>query len=153
MIRSVVFLIAALVSASASAAGTAVELYRNPNCGCCEAHAEYLRGHGFDVEVIASEDLASIKSRHGVTRQLAACHTALIDGYVVEGHVPVDSIERLLEERPDVAGIAVPGMPVGSPGMGMERGLKEPLRVWTIPSQSGDQPALYATYRTLPANG
>ncbi len=153
MIRSVVFLIASLVSANAFAASIEVDLYRNPNCGCCEAHAEYLRSHGFDVDVIAADDLSSVKARHGVTRQLAACHTALVDGYVVEGHVPVDSIERLLEERPDVAGIAVPGMPVGSPGMGMERGLREPLRVWTIPSQTGATPGLFATYQALPANG
>ncbi len=75
-------------------------------------------------------DLAYIKSRHGVTTNLAACHTALADGYVIEGHVPADVIQRLLRERPDVVGIAVPGMPIGSPGMEGEP--KQPYDILTF---------------------
>lgn len=77
----------------------------------------YLRANGFPVTTEDRDDLAPIKRRHGVPRDLAACHTAIVEGYVVEGHVPADLIERLLRERPRITGIAVPGMPVGSPGM------------------------------------
>jgi hypothetical protein len=77
----------------------------------------YLRSKGFPVKIEDRNDLASIKRRYGVPRDLAGCHTAIVDGYVVEGHVPADLIDRLLQERPRVIGIAVPGMPAGSPGM------------------------------------
>lgn len=149
MIRSILFVLMAAAPGLALAAGEAVELYRDPNCGCCGAHAEYLRGQGFEVEMVATDDIAGVKSEYGVPRALASCHTALIDGYVVEGHVPADAIERLLAERPDVTGISVPGMPVGSPGMGMERGLREPLQVWTIPSSNSERPRLHAVYQRL----
>lgn len=143
MIRTLVFLAAAAVSGGAFAATGSVELYRDPSCGCCAAHADYLRDHGFDVEVIATDELASVKSEHGVPDALAGCHTAVADGYVFEGHVPADSFERVLEERPAIVGVSVPGMPAGSPGMGGE--LRAPLRVWTIPA-AGDAPAVHATY-------
>jgi hypothetical protein len=77
----------------------------------------HLRANGFAVKPVDTDDLDTIKARHGVPRKLEACHTALVGGYVVEGHVPADTIKRLLRERPSVAGIAVPGMPVGAPGM------------------------------------
>jgi hypothetical protein len=77
----------------------------------------HLRENGFTVQAEDTDDLAPIKARHGVPRRLESCHTALVDGYVIEGHVPADTIKRLLRERPAVAGLAVPGMPVGSPGM------------------------------------
>lgn len=149
MIRRFLFVLMAAVPGLALAAGEAVEFYRDPSCGCCGAHAEYLRDQGFEVEVIATDDIAGVKTEHGVPPALAACHTALIDGYVVEGHVPADSIERLLAERPDVTGISVPGMPVGSPGMGMEQGLREPLQVWTIPASASERPRLHAVYQRL----
>jgi hypothetical protein len=149
MIRRILLVLLAAAPGVALAAGEAVELYRDPGCGCCGAHAEYLRGHGYEVEVIATDDIAGVKSEHGVPRALASCHTALIEGYVVEGHVPADSIERLLAEQPDVIGISVPGMPVGSPGMGMEHGLREPLQVWTIPASAGERPQLHAIYQRL----
>jgi hypothetical protein len=78
---------------------------------------EHLRQHGFTVKVENMTDLRPVKVKHGVPADLQACHTALVDGYVVEGHVPADLIVRLLRERPNVAGLAVPGMPIGSPGM------------------------------------
>ena len=93
-------------------------LYKNPQCGCCQGHADYLREQGFELEVIATHDLPTIKRQHGVPEKLEGCHTLLVDGYVIEGHVPVNSIRRLLAERPDIKGISLPGMPAGSPGMG-----------------------------------
>ncbi|MCM2277324.1 MAG: DUF411 domain-containing protein [Oligoflexia bacterium] len=94
-----------------------VKVYKSPNCGCCSKWEEHLMESGFRVESEKVEDLAAIKAAHGVARELGSCHTALIDGYVVEGHVPVKAIQKLLSERPEIAGISVPGMPIGSPGM------------------------------------
>lgn len=149
MLRFLSVLLLSAVSSTALAATGSMNFYRNPNCGCCGAHAEYLRDNGFDVNVIAAENLGEVKAEHGVPDALAACHTAIIDGYVVEGHVPVESIERMLEEQPAITGIAVPGMPTGSPGMGMERGLQEPLQVWTIPESDGDSPSVHSTYHRI----
>ncbi|MAO65105.1 MAG: hypothetical protein CL666_08905 [Balneola sp.] len=94
-----------------------VTMYKNPNCQCCSKWATYLENNGFSVEEIPTDTLASVKKQKGVPDQLGACHTALIDGYVVEGHVPVGAINKLLNERPETKGIAVPGMPAESPGM------------------------------------
>ena len=94
-------------------------VYKTPTCGCCRAWVEHLRANGFRVETVDQEDLTPIKAAHGVGEHLASCHTALIGGYVVEGHVPAADVVRLLKERPAVAGIAAPGMPTGSPGMEM----------------------------------
>ncbi|SDK25222.1 DUF411 domain-containing protein [Billgrantia gudaonensis] len=98
-------------------AGPLVEMHKDPNCGCCTAWAEHLEAAGFDVEVHDTDDMRAVKIEHGLTPELASCHTATVEGYVIEGHVPAADIERLLEEKPDVAGLAVPGMPHGSPGM------------------------------------
>jgi hypothetical protein len=92
-------------------------LYKTPFCGCCEGHAQYLRENGFDVTEIPTDDLTLIRQQHGVPEQLAGCHTILIEGYVVEGHVPAAAIGKLLAERPRIKGISLPGMPTGSPGM------------------------------------
>jgi hypothetical protein len=94
-------------------------VYKTATCGCCTAWVEHVRAAGFEVEAIdvARERLIEHKQSAGLDRRLASCHTATIDGYVIEGHVPAADIRRLLEQRPDVAGLAVPGMPVGSPGM------------------------------------
>jgi hypothetical protein len=92
-------------------------VHRDPSCGCCGAWTEHLRAAGFSVEIINESDMSGVKARLGVPQQLASCHTAEVDGYVVEGHVPVASIQRLLSERPKMLGLAVPGMPAGSPGM------------------------------------
>ncbi len=109
---------------------TEVTVYKNPSCLCCTKWVEHLRANGFDVRAVDASDLAQIKGRYGVPSELASCHTAIVDGYVVEGHVPADIIQRLLKERPAVAGIAVPGMPVGSPGM--EGPYPEPYNVLTF---------------------
>ena len=95
-----------------------VLLYKNPQCGCCEGYAKYLRKNGYSVTVKPSHDLSLIKRNNGVPEEFEGCHTSLIDGYVVEGHVPVGTINKLLSERPDIKGISLPGMPMGSPGMG-----------------------------------
>lgn len=94
-------------------------VYRSPTCGCCSKWVKHLRDHQFSVEDIVRDDMAAVKEQFGIPRQLASCHTAVIDGYVVEGHVPADDIMKMLETKPDISGIAVPGMPVGTPGMEM----------------------------------
>ena len=110
-------------------------LYKNPECGCCENYAAYLRKNGFEVEVIPSYDLAEISSKAGVPPEYEGCHTAFIEGYVVDGHVPMKAIEKLLKERPAIAGIALPGMPMGSPGMG-----DDPTKTFTVYAVTKDGP-------------
>lgn len=90
---------------------------KDPSCGCCGAWIDHVRKAGFTVEVIESPEVNRLKTRLGVPQALASCHTAEIGGYVIEGHVPADAIKRLLTEKPQARGLAVPGMPVGSPGM------------------------------------
>lgn len=96
-------------------------VYKSPTCGCCEKWIEHMRSAGFAVEAVdvEGEGLTAIKERHGVGRELSSCHTAVVGDYVIEGHVPAEDIARLLSERPDIEGLAVPGMPIGSPGMEM----------------------------------
>lgn len=101
----------------ANAASIKATLYKNPQCSCCESYATYLGRNGFDVTVIPSNDLELLNQQHGVPAALDGCHTTLMEGYVVVGHVPVEVVERLLKERPDITGIAIPGMPSGTPGM------------------------------------
>jgi hypothetical protein len=99
------------------ASAAEISVYKTPTCGCCTEWVEHLEQNGFEVTVRSLDDLGPIKSRLGVPYDLQSCHTAEVGGYVVEGHVPAEDIRRLLEERPTATGIAVPGMPVGSPGM------------------------------------
>ena len=94
-----------------------VQVSKVTGCGCCEGWAEHLRASGFACEVTAHDDLTPIKRRLGVPEDLESCHTATLEGYVVEGHVPAAALQRLLAERPAIIGLAVPGMPMGSPGM------------------------------------
>ena len=100
-----------------SAAPLEVTVYKSPTCGCCGKWVSYLEENGFSVVTHEVKDVGPIKRLHGVPQELGSCHTALIGDYVIEGHVPVADIHRLLEEAPNVKGIAVPGMPIGSPGM------------------------------------
>ena len=97
--------------------GPAVQVYKDPTCGCCSLWVEHLRKAGFSATVSDVEDIDAIKTKHGVPRQVRSCHTAIVGGYVIEGHVPATDVQRLLKERPAVAGIGVAGMPIGSPGM------------------------------------
>jgi hypothetical protein len=115
---------------ASSASPRQMIVYRDPSCGCCEAWAELAKQHGFAVQVINHPDMAGLKRSKGVPDQLASCHTALINGYVIEGHVPFDAVERLLASSPaDLAGVAVPGMPRGSPGMEMPDGTRDAFEV------------------------
>ena len=93
---------------------------KDPSCGCCRGWTEHVRAAGFPIEIVESASVGRLKARLGVPQDLAGCHTAEVGGYVVEGHVPAAAIRRLLEERPAATGLAVPGMPVGSPGMEVE---------------------------------
>jgi len=105
-----------------------VVVYKTPSCGCCTAWADHLRANGFTVTVEEMQDLKLLKTRLGVPDDLESCHTATVGGYFVEGHVPASDVRRLLAEKPVAKGIAVPGMPVGSPGM--ERGdQRDPYQV------------------------
>ena len=126
----------------AFAGSTHVTLYKNPECSCCEGYAAYLRDNGFDVEVKPTTDLAEISRKAGVPAQMEGCHTAFIDGYVVDGHVPVTVIEKLLTERPAVAGITLPGMPMGSPGMVGEK--TGPFTIYAV-TKDGKAPTVYTT--------
>jgi len=94
-----------------------VTVYKSPTCGCCGKWVEHMRANGFEVTVTDMPDVAPVKDKQGVPAALRSCHTALIGGYAIEGHVPADVIKKLLKEKPSAAGIAVPGMPMGSPGM------------------------------------
>lgn len=100
-----------------SASNEVMEVYKNPQCGCCGAWVSHLRARGFAVNVHEVADTAAIREQQRVPPALGSCHTATVNGYVIEGHVPAADIHRLLKEKPAVAGLAVPGMPAGSPGM------------------------------------
>jgi hypothetical protein len=105
----------------ATAASPTIEVYKDPTCGCCGKWVEHLRANGFSARVNEIAALDAFKSRVGVPAALASCHTALVDGYVIEGHVPAAEIRRLLTDRPKARGLAVPGMPPGAPGMDIPR--------------------------------
>lgn len=107
------------LAVAATALTHAVEVYHDPACGCCVNWIGYMRAQGYVVTVHETSSLATVKQRLGVPAAAASCHTAQIAGYVIEGHVPVQDIRRLLAERPDAIGLAAPGMPMGSPGMEM----------------------------------
>ena len=102
---------------SETAALPTVTVYKSPTCGCCKSWVEHVKAAGFAVEVHDLDDLGEIKDEAGVPDGARSCHTAIVDGYAIEGHVPAETIKRLLKERPKIAGLAVPGMPAGSPGM------------------------------------
>lgn len=98
--------------------GHHVTLYRSPTCGCCLGYAEALRAEGFTVEVIEDRDMRAVKAQYAIPATKESCHTSVIDGsYVVEGHVPLEAVKTLLQDRPDIAGIGLPSMPSGTPGM------------------------------------
>ncbi|HYI89676.1 MAG TPA: DUF411 domain-containing protein [Beijerinckiaceae bacterium] len=117
---------------------------KDPSCGCCRGWTEHVRAAGFPIEIVESASVGRLKARLGVPQDLAGCHTAEVGGYVVEGHVPAAAIRRLLEERPAATGLAVPGMPVGSPGMEVEGSPPEIYEV-VLFGPSGRQ--LFARYR------
>ena len=110
--------------------GIPIKVYKTPSCGCCKAWVEHLQENGFAVEVVDMPDLSAVKAKYGVGENLEACHTAVVNNYVVEGHVPADLILKMLKEKPAIAGLTVPGMPMGSPGM--EGASKQPYDVLTF---------------------
>ncbi|MCK5871446.1 MAG: DUF411 domain-containing protein [Methylococcales bacterium] len=94
-------------------------VYRSPSCSCCGKWIEHVKKNNFNVKDVLTQDMQAIKNKHGVSQKMASCHTAIVDGYVVEGHVPAHDIKALLNMKPKIVGISVPGMPVGTPGMEM----------------------------------
>lgn len=122
-----------IMSAQAHAALQGV-MYKNPGCECCEGHIDHLRKNGINVSVVEHPDMISFRKARGIPEPLVGCHTILLNGYLIEGHVPADAIKKLLAERPKIKGISVPGMPTNSPGM--EHGVMKPstLNVYEIAS-------------------
>jgi len=119
-----------------------ITVYKSPTCGCCTKWVDHLKENGLAVESVDVGDLNRIKAMVGVTPELASCHTAIVDGFVIEGHVPAADIKRLLTERPEVKGLTVPGMPHGSPGM--ETGRQDSYRVLTFDADGNTQ--VFARY-------
>lgn len=126
-------LIAPPASAKPAEAG-AIEVWKSPTCGCCLKWADHLEANGFSVTAknTSYQMLGRIKRQAGIEKKLASCHTGLIDGYAIEGHVPAEDIKRLLAERPDAIGLSVPDMPLGSPGMEQADGTTEPYDVLLV---------------------
>jgi hypothetical protein len=104
-------------AAKAPAARTAVAVYKSPTCGCCGKWVEHMQANGFAPTVNDMPDLSAVKTKNGVPEKLTSCHTSIVGGYVIEGHVPAEDIRRLLRDKPAIVGLAAPGMPAGSPGM------------------------------------
>jgi hypothetical protein len=117
MLKAAALAVAGLAGRAGAAAPPEMLVYKSATCGCCNDWVKHLRSSGLAVKTVDVGDLQTIRARFGVPDRLAACHTAVIGGYVVEGHVPASAIKRLLAEKPGVVGISVPGMPNGSPGM------------------------------------
>jgi hypothetical protein len=126
----------------ADAERPSITVYKSPTCGCCTKWIDHLDAHGFEVTTTDMPDVTPIKERLGVPPTLSSCHTAVVGGYVVEGHVPADVVKKMLTEQPDVTGIAVPGMPIGSPGMEVPGRRPQPYEVIAF-DQSGGR-AVYA---------
>jgi len=134
----------ALASLTAIAAGAPeAVVYKSPTCGCCTSWVAHMKASGFAVKAVDVSDLNAVKQRFGVPAQLASCHTALVGGYVVEGHVPASAVKRLLEEKPAALGVSVPGMPIGSPGM--EGPNPEPFAVQRFDERG--RTSIYESYR------
>ena len=119
LLTSTIAIVVALLSGPTFAQRPAatVQVYKSPTCGCCANWVKHLQQHGFKTEVTETDSLAEIKAKNKIPERVQSCHTAVVDGYVIEGHVPAPDVQRLLKERPAVIGLAVPGMPIGSPGM------------------------------------
>ncbi|HEV7368304.1 DUF411 domain-containing protein [Arenibaculum sp.] len=142
--RALLFALALLVPtvtqlavAQAQAAPDRVEVWKSPSCGCCGGWVDHMRAAGFAVTVHEVDDLEPVKRSGGVPEALGSCHTALVDGYVIEGHVPAGDVRRLLSERPAARGLSVPGMPMDAPGMDMATG--EPYETILFGASGGDR--------------
>ncbi len=128
----------AVIGGAASAAEARdITVYKTPWCGCCKGWIAHLRKAGFRAKVVEVEDLAPIRNKHGVPFELSSCHTGVIAGYVVEGHVPPADVVRLVREKPKALGITVPGMPIGSPGMEAPDGRTEAYQTLLLLDRRG----------------
>jgi len=134
--RSVATLALAAILAWAGSVWTAAQtakpqmtVYKSATCGCCSKWVEHMQANGFEVKAVNVDDIDKVKRERGVPADAASCHTAIVNGYVVEGHVPADAVQKMLKEKPSIAGIAVPGMPMGSPGMEVPGGQKEAFNI------------------------
>ncbi|GBE17040.1 hypothetical protein BMS3Abin15_00874 [bacterium BMS3Abin15] len=107
-----------------------VIVYKSPTCGCCVKYISYLKSQGLKIETVTTNDTASVKNEHKISRDMESCHTAIFGDYFVEGHVPIEAVNKLLEEKPDIDGIALPEMPSGSPGMPGPK--LEPFKIYSI---------------------
>jgi hypothetical protein len=122
-----------------------MRVFKSPTCGCCGDWITHLREHGFEVEVVDTNDLVTVKTALGIPPEMGSCHTAEIGDYVVEGHVPAADIAAFMAEAPDARGLAVPGMPVGSPGMEIEGAQAQPYDVMTIAADGST--SVFRSYR------
>lgn len=134
---------AALLVPGRVRAAPVMTVHKDPTCGCCEAWVDHVRAAGYEARVVEVAAINAVKAKLGVPPGLRSCHTAEIDGYVLEGHVPAAAIARLLAERPKVRGLAVPGMPIGSPGMEVEGRDSETYDVMAF----GDEQEKFMTFR------
>ena len=128
----VLFSSAAAACTDASAAAPQMTVYATPTCGCCKAWVEHMKESGFTVQVVYQDDLSAIKAKHNVPEELMSCHLGVVENYAFEGHVPADVVKRVLLERPAILGVAVPGMPMGAPGMEMPNGHVQPYEVFSF---------------------
>ncbi|WP_374470959.1 DUF411 domain-containing protein [Phenylobacterium sp.] len=126
-----------LPAGCARAAPRELAVFKTPWCGCCKGWLAHMTRAGFTAQVTELEDLAPVRERYGVPFQLSSCHTAVIGGYVVEGHVPPADVQRLLKERPKAIGLTVPGMPLGSPGMELPDGTREAFETLLLLDRQG----------------
>jgi len=133
--RTVLVLAAGLVAAAcepATAAPQMITVYKDPSCGCCTGWVEHLNAAGFKTRIVETTDRAALHERLKLSAEMASCHTGQVGLYLIEGHVPASDIRRLLKERPNVLGLVVPGMPIGSPGMEMPDGTREAYDVLLV---------------------
>jgi hypothetical protein len=130
MRASIALILAALLTTSAMAGGK-VQVFKSDSCQCCNKWVAHMQSRGFTLETkdISNSDRTRLRATLGIKPEHAACHTAIVGDYIIEGHVPAEDVERLLSEKPDARGLTVVGMPAGSPGMEMEDGTKEPFEV------------------------
>lgn len=132
-----VILLTTETSIAATSDALKITVYRDPACGCCGNWMNHLTTQGFEPKNVVTADMDALKQQYGVPNDLASCHTAIINGYVIEGHVPAADIKRLIAQKLDVTGIAVPGMPNGSPGMESEDA-PEPFTVFSFDQQKAE---------------
>lgn len=125
-----VLLIVAGCSAKSPLAGQAVTIYKSQTCGCCGLYVKYLGQKSLAVETVGVDDISMIKAKYSIPSTMESCHTTVIGPYVVEGHMPLEAIEKLMSEKPDIRGIAMPGMPYGSPGMPGSK--QEPFVIYAL---------------------